>query len=405
MALVLCQREAFARECTAEVLRCEPLDAAAGGGGDGARYAVELSDTVLFPEGGGQPSDTGLLNGAVRVLAVARARGGAVVHTTDAPVSGSVRVAVDWARRFDHMQQHSAQHLLSALAVQHLAAPTVSWGLLSSTCTIDLDAVLDEQQVARLGELANAAIREARPVRPRVYTRAEAQELSELRSRGIPEGVEEVRVIEIEGLDVNTCCGTHVANTAQLQLIKIVAREVKKRGTRITFLAGGRVEQYLDRALDLERSLNKALSCGMEKHADAVLRLADVGRQLRADKLALLKEVAALQARQLYAQGDVASALLCRPDAEPGALTQFGRVFFETFPSKLTLIADGQANAGVVLFGPEAAATRAWQQLRAEHGATGGGRKGQFQGMVPGFAAKQDAIAQLLRDAVHAGEQ
>ncbi len=260
MSLVACQRDARLRALDCVALSWSPLD-------DG-RYAVILDDTVLYPEGGGQPADHGRING-VAVVDVQRGQSG-VVHTVLGPgAPGPVRVELDWARRFDHMQQHSAQHLLTALAADHLDRPTVAFHLGEETCTIDLlGPPLDEAARARLEDLANAEIRSARPLRVREVD-AQTYDRLPVRSRGLPEGhTGPIRLVEIEGLDLNTCGGTHVAHTGELQVVALLRVEALKGGSRLHYLAGDRVRRRLAEALQREAALTALLTAPPDTHAD-----------------------------------------------------------------------------------------------------------------------------------------
>lgn len=181
------------------VLACTPV---------GDRWEVLLADTVLYPESGGQPDDHGTVAGqAVRGL---RKEVGGVVHVLEAPVEGEVEVRLDWARRFDHMQQHSGQHLLSAIAEDRFGLPTTAFHLGRERSDVELDGDLDAVRRDALEDAVNAVIREDRPVRVR---EVEPEEMAGMpvRSRGLPEGFTgKVRLVEIAGADLNKIGRAHV---------------------------------------------------------------------------------------------------------------------------------------------------------------------------------------------------
>jgi Ser-tRNA(Ala) deacylase AlaX len=222
--------------------------------------AIVLDDTLLFPEGGGQPCDLGTLTSprgeAIEVRSV-RAADGRVEHQPLAneknleQVFGTgdpVTVELDWARRYDHMQQHTAQHLLSAVAEDRFGWRTTSFHLGGERCDIELDApALAGASLAQLEELVNQRIRQALPVATRRVTLEEYERLTAaaaLRSRGLPAGHRgSVRLVEIADVDLNTCGGTHVASTAELQMIQLLDTEPMRGGTRLHWLAGDRVRQ------------------------------------------------------------------------------------------------------------------------------------------------------------------
>ena len=216
-----------------------------GTGTDEGRPWAVLDDTVLFPEGGGQPADRGLLGG-VPVLDVQSSRG-EIRHYLASPVSeGPAVVRLDWERRFDHMQQHTGQHLLTAVAADRLGWETMAFHLGSETNDIELNvSSVSPADVFRLEEAVAAEIRAARPVTHRRVRREELPSLP-VRTRGLPEGhIGDVRLVEIEGIDLNTCGGTHLRATSEIEVLKLLGTERLRGGTRLFFVAGGRVRRRL----------------------------------------------------------------------------------------------------------------------------------------------------------------
>ncbi len=211
---------------------------------DGGPFAV-LADTVLYPEGGGQPADRGRL-GEVEVIDVQR-REGTIRHFLVRPVEpGPVTVRLDWARRFDHMQQHTGQHLLTAVAADRFGWKTTAFHLGDRLCDVELGvAALAATDLEALEAAVAEQIRAALAVSTRRVTQAEFATLA-VRTRGLPAGHEgEVRLVEIAGVDLNTCGGTHVRSTAEIEALKLIAGEPMRGGTRLTFVAGGRVRERL----------------------------------------------------------------------------------------------------------------------------------------------------------------
>lgn len=211
---------------------------------DGRPFAL-LEDTILYPEGGGQPSDFGTLNG-VAVLEVVK-RAGQIRHLLAAPVAeGPADLRLDWARRFDHMQQHTGQHLLTALAQDRFGWPTTAFHLGESVSDIEVAAPrIAAEDLERLEEFVAAEIRAARPLRTRRVS-PEAYREEKVRSRGLPDGHQgDIRLVEIEGLDLNTCGGTHLRSTAELEGLKLLGTESIRGGTRIFYAAGGRLRRRM----------------------------------------------------------------------------------------------------------------------------------------------------------------
>src|SRR4051812_28561560 len=205
---------------------------------DGKPAAV-LDKSAFYPEGGGQPGDRGTLGG-VKVLDT-QERGGEVLHVVEKPISpGEVAAEIDWARRFDHMQQHHGQHLLSA-AFDKVQAPTVSFHLGERTCTIDLDAPLARLDLKAVEAAANESVWRNLPVIARDFT---GEERARLPLRKEP--VKGDRVVLVEGVDASPCGGTHPVRTGEVGVIAILKAQRWGEGkARIEFACGGRALKVL----------------------------------------------------------------------------------------------------------------------------------------------------------------
>jgi Ser-tRNA(Ala) deacylase AlaX len=225
-------------------------------GEDGRAFAV-FDDTLLYPEGGGQPADQGRL-GKVAVLDVQRVDGEIRHYLDGAAAPGPATLRLDWRRRFDHMQQHTAQHLLTAVAERLHGWRTTSFHLQPEVCDVELDTVAAEpQQLQALEDEVAAEVRAARPVTWRRVSPDEYERLA-VRSRGLPAGHRgDVRLVEIAGVDVNTCGGTHLRSTAEIESVKLLGAEPARGGLRLRWIAGGRVRRRLDRAEEILAELRK----------------------------------------------------------------------------------------------------------------------------------------------------
>jgi Ser-tRNA(Ala) deacylase AlaX len=214
-------------------------------GTDGGRPWAVLDDTILFPEGGGQPADRGVLGG-VQVLDVQSVDGAVRLSLASAVSEGQAELQLDWDRRFDHMQQHTAQHLLTAVAADRFGWETTAFHLGPETCDIELAAAsIAREDLVRLEADVAAEIRAARRVTHR-RVQPEAMASLPVRTRGLPEGLEgDVRLVEIEGIDLNTCGGTHLRSTSEIEALKLLGTERLRGGTRLFFVSGGRVRRRL----------------------------------------------------------------------------------------------------------------------------------------------------------------
>ena len=217
---------AYTRTFDARVLSCET---AKNG------FAVVLDRTAFFPEGGGQSADTGVLGG-VRVVD-AHEKEGAVIHYTDGPlpVGGTVQGRIDWAERFRKMQNHSGEHIVSGLVHARYGFNNVGFHLGAGGCTIDFDGELSREQLDGIEDAANAAVWENRTVTARFPG---PEELKTLEYRSKLDLTENVRIVEIEGIDRCACCAPHVARTGEIGLIKLLDAMRHRGGVRIWLKAG-----------------------------------------------------------------------------------------------------------------------------------------------------------------------
>jgi misacylated tRNA(Ala) deacylase len=210
-----CQRDSYLTELSAKIVTCNETK-------DPEKFDLFLTDSIIFPEGGGQPDDVGTIAGQ-EVLGMRRENGTAIYTVGKRIETGTeVQTSIDWPKRFDHMQQHSGQHLITAIALQLFDIPTTSWCLGEQRCFLNLATKkLSEEQLQQLEQKVNAEIRAGKTMLPR-WLEMDSPELKTIRCRGLPEGTRgPVRVVEIEGVDANLCCGTHVKNLSHLQMIKL----------------------------------------------------------------------------------------------------------------------------------------------------------------------------------------
>ncbi|HNS50509.1 MAG TPA: DHHA1 domain-containing protein [Anaerolineae bacterium] len=260
------------------------------------RPALVLDRTAFFPTGGGQPHDEGQLrapgHGPVRVVdAVERDGGNAVVHLLSAPLAADeVEGEIDWLRRFDLMQQHSGQHILSSAALESCGANTVSFHLTEELATIDLDRpLLSAEQLAAIEARANQVVFENRPVHARFVGDGE---LASLRLRKPVSHAGPVRIVEVAEFDCSACGGTHVRAAGEVGLIKITRSERRGTELRVEFLCGGRAQRDYAAKNALVMGLAAEFSVGHWELGDTVRRLSvdlqDARRDLRRAREALL---------------------------------------------------------------------------------------------------------------------
>jgi len=299
----------------------------------GGRPAAVLDRSAFYPEGGGQPADRGTLSGA-GVVDV-QERDGAVLHVLDRALqTPEVEGAVDWQRRFDHMQQHHGQHLLSAAFERVLQAPTTSFHLGERTCTIDLDCSIsrvDEPAIRSVEAAANETVWRDLPVVARDFGPEERARLP-LRK----EPVKGDRVVLVEGVDASPCGGTHPARTGEVGAIAVLGAQKWGSGkARVEFVCGSRVVRLLAEQGHLLAGAAGALKCAVRELPEAARRAADEAVARRKTAEALEKELARSRAAALAASGSpvvekVERASLARAVAaavaERGAIALVGAV-------------------------------------------------------------------------------
>ncbi len=254
--------------------------------------AVTLDRTAFYPTGGGQPSDTGTIDG-IRVVECIDDEENGVLHVIQGrvPAVGStVQGRVDWPRRLDHIQQHTGQHILSQAFITLCNAPTRSFRVLEHSCEIDVD--LDNpttEVIERAVGLANNVIWEDRAITIKEVSAAEA---SELRLRKEPAREGELRLIEIEGFDLTPCGGTHAYRTGEVGIIVVRSWERAKGLTRIEFLAGNRALADYRRANATARNTAALFSAGRDDAPPLALRMVEENKDLHR-RLRVLEEITA----------------------------------------------------------------------------------------------------------------
>lgn len=261
--------DAFEKEFTARVTYCEVLPPDVKSGITGKVWGLILDRTAFYPTSGGQPNDLGKI-GDANVLDV-RDEGEEILHVVDRkPAAPEVNGCIHWPRRFDHMQQHTGQHLLSAMFQERFGLPTVSFHLGAEVCTIDLRGPEPAAEILEGAErAANQIVFEDRPVNVRYGT---AEQLSQLGVRKEVERGGILRAIEIESADLQPCGGTHVKSTGQIGMILVRRCAKMRQDWRVEFLCGGRAERTARQDFQLLREASEKLSSTPEEVVEAAER-------------------------------------------------------------------------------------------------------------------------------------
>ncbi|MGX9132911.1 alanyl-tRNA editing protein [Rummeliibacillus sp. JY-2-4R] len=263
---------------------------------DGRKFIV-LDNTAFYPTGGGQPYDTGTLND-VEIIDVEKVDGEIRHYVTGfLPNATKVHGVLDWQRRFDHMQQHAGQHILTAAFVELFNYPTVSFHLGTETVTIDIDAAkLSDEELADAEKRANDIILENRPIETKWVAE---EELANYSLRKAVSVTGEIRLVIIPDYDYNGCGGTHPTSTGQVQGIKILGTEKQKKKTRVHFVCGGRVLHELHwRKKELSETARLA-NVPEEDTAQAVTKLLNTQKALEKALADAKNELLTFEAKEL----------------------------------------------------------------------------------------------------------
>ncbi|ODV92880.1 hypothetical protein CANCADRAFT_94746 [Tortispora caseinolytica NRRL Y-17796] len=376
-----CQKDSYRTTLDSHVVECRK---------NGKHYELLLHDTIVFPEGGGQPSDIAelkLADGKSISITECKREKLKAYHSVNEPLDPHtpISISLDWQRRYDHMQQHTGQHLVSAIFDQ-LNLPTLSWNMGDPLCYIELPRKVTDDEVALAQQRIDNAISQA------IAISVETPEHDAAPTSKLPDDYDAekgvVRVIKIGDLDANPCCGTHLKSTHEIGSI-VLLHQTAVRGTnsRLHFVAGRRVAKYLSSLNQLARTLNTRLSCQQVDIVDKVdalqLKLKDTTRAAKIySSLAAQIE---LERMKDVEPGDF--FLIFRPDSSAFASEYIQTAMTAAKDSEFTLVAiaaDPDTGGSVTCVGPNA--IEAAECVKAAFPAVKGGGKGsRWQGKLAKF--------------------
>ena len=360
---------------------------------DGKR--VYLDKTYFYPTSGGQPHDTGVL-GEQAVLDVVD-EGDRIAHLLSAPVSAeTVSAQIDWSRRYDHMQQHTGQHLLSAILVEMYDIPTLSFHMGNEVSTIELGTKeLSDAQIDAVESRVNEIVREARRVRILFEDASQAQGL---RNESLRTGT--LRIVEIEGLDRSGCGGTHVRSTAELGPIQIRNHEKIRGNTRIEFACGVRALRRSKTDFRILTRLARESATAPEKLPEYLTVLKERVARSEKEQAKLVTQMGERDGAHLYdsttPSGDgVRRAILPVPTIDVGIRATASA--FATRPRAAILIVGKEPPAMLLACSPDSGihAGAKLKDTLGKLGGRGGGSATFAQGSLPHFEAAETLIGEL----------
>ena len=370
--------DAHQKTFTAAVLSCVP-------GKHG--YDVVLDRTCFYPEGGGQPGDTGSLSG-VRVTDT-HERGDEIVHFCDAPlaVGETVEGAIDYARRFSFRQLHSGEHILSGIVHRRFGYENVGFHMGTDFVTIDFSGMLGPDDLAAVEAEANEWIWKNIPIR---ITWPSPDELAAIPYRSKKELTGQVRIVTIPDVDICACCGTHVSNTGEIGFVKIFSCVKFHDGVRLEILCGRRALQYMSALVEQNRRVSGLLSAKPLQTADAAARLLEAEAALKLRAAQLEEQVFAQKAQALAGAGNV---LLFEPPMTPDSVRRLTDLVMTACGGRAAVFAGSDAEGYKYAVGEADGDLRQFvKELNAELHGRGGGKPFFAQGSVAASRAGIEAF-------------
>ena len=347
------------------------------------RQRIYLDRSAFYPTSGGQPFDLGTLGG-INVSDVID-EGDRIAHVLDAPMHDlEVTGRIDWQRRFDHMQQHTGQHLLSAVLLGQFNAPTVSFHLGSESSTIDVGgAGLDPKQVMAAEERANRIVFENRPV-----TIAFQHSSEDLGLRKPTEREGAVRIITIQDLDRSACGGTHVRATGEIGPILIRKLDRIRGNVRIEFVCGMRAAKRARADYDALSAIARAFSSPLDETPGLVAGQMEKLQEADKTRRRIMAELAQFKGRQLYGETQPGGDGIRRVVRRVASISEELRVEAQSFTAgeKSVYFAIAEDPPSVLLAASKDSGLNAGERLKtvlAKAGGRGGGNSAVAQGSLP----------------------
>jgi len=369
---------------------------------DQDRFRVRLDRTAFYPTSGGQPHDTGTLGGA-RVTEVLETDEGDVEHlVAEGTLAAGQRVQgqIDWPRRFDHMQQHTGQHVLSAALHRLYDVRTMSFHLGAEVSTIDLARELSQPEIAGAAAEANRIVWDDRPVTIRFVSEDEVARLP-LRKEPVKGG--RLRLIEVEGFDLSACGGTHVSRTGAIGMIGVRGWERFRGGTRLAFVCGGRALAAFEALRDVVDASARPLTVHPRDLPGAIERLQEERKALQREGRVLGERLAEHEAARLAATaetvGDVHAVLVSLDGYDANGLKAVATAAVRAGAGAAVVVSANRPLLVVAARGAEGGSVDCGALVRAlvaRFGGKGGGRPDLAQG--GGLDAAPDAVVAAARE-------
>ena len=349
----------------AQVLSCTE-----GKGG----WEVILDQTAFYPTGGGQECDRGTL-GKANVLDV-KEQGEGIVHLCDAPVEGMVEGVIDWERRFDHMQQHSGEHIVSGLIHGKYGYHNVGFHMGEHLVTIDFDGPLTWEQLQEIENETNRIIWENRPVK---IWYPEPEVLPTVPYRSKKQLPWPVRIVEFPGADICACCGTQVKYTGEIGLVKFISCIKFKEGVRIEMASGQRALKLLQNVFEQNRQVSQVFSAKILETGAAAQKFNDMLTQEKYRSTGLQRKVFETIASG-YAGKE--KAIHFEEDLQPGQVRELADTMLKYVPTAVVLSGCDEAGYTICILSTQMDVKAMGKEVNEKLCGRGGGKPGSYQGSV-----------------------
>ena len=384
------ETDAYRREAAGRIIAAEP-DAKTGGG------RIALVGTVFYPEGGGQPADRGTLtlaDGTVLDVTDVHEQGGVIWHSVaslpGAAVPGAeVRQALDWDWRFDKMQQHTGEHILSGILHSMFGAENVGFHIGADAVRMDTSVPISAEGLRAAELAANRIVWQNVPV---IITYPTREELAALAYRSKKEIEGQVRIVTIPGADVCACCGTHTAFTGAVGQIKILSAENYKGGVRLSIVCGQRALEAAHAMRQRQADIGALLSAKSSETAHAVHRIYDEYTALKFAHFGLCSQLFDALAAQVTPGED---AVRIVPGLDPDGLHRLAVRLTEATPGLCAALTPNEKGTGYCLARAEGDVRPLTKALNAALNGRGGGKPGICQGSC---AASPEQVEEFLKN-------
>ena len=384
------ETDAYRREAAGRIIAAEP-DAKTGGG------RIALDGTVFYPEGGGQPADRGALtlaDGTVLDVTDVHEQGGVIWHSVaslpgTAVPGAEVRQALDWDWRFDKMQQHTGEHILSGILHSMFGADNVGFHIGADAVRMDTSVPISAEGLRAAELAANRIVWQNVPV---IITYPTREELAALAYRSKKEIEGQVRIVTIPGADVCACCGTHTAFTGAVGQIKILSAENYKGGVRLSIVCGQRALEAAQAMRQRQADIGALLSAKASETAHAVHRVYDEYTALKFAHFGLCSQLFDALAAQVTPGED---AVRIVPGLDPDGLHRLAVRLTEATPGLCAALTPNEKGTGYCLARAEGDVRPLTKALNAALNGRGGGKPGICQGSC---AASPEQVEEFMKN-------